>query len=104
MSDSVKDIAAAQARATAAREDLVATLGEIQARLQPKTLIHEGLDKIKERGTQIADETMDAARAKPALAGTIAGAAVLFVARRPIARLLGRLFFRRTETEAGLTG
>lgn len=89
----------ARVEALEAHARLTGTIAEIRARLQPDLLARRGIDRLQERASEVAHSTVDAARARPAVAGSIGGAALLFLLRRPIARLIGRLFLRRDETE-----
>lgn len=98
MSTTARDVARAQAEAEASRARLMGTIGELQVRLQPKVLAHDAATRLKVRGSELADDAMDAARERPGVVGAAAGAIVLFLLRRRIGRLVGRLFSGRDET------
>jgi len=98
------DVRRAQAEAEAARSKLMGTVHELQARLQPKVLAHDAATRLKERGTAFADDTMEAARERPGVVGAAAGAVVVFLLRRRIGRLAGRLFLKRDETAGARAG
>jgi len=96
-------LAQAQESAREARTRLANTISDIRARIQPDVLAREGMDKLRERGNALVHDATEAARARPTVVGTAIGAALLLILRKPIARLIGRLFFRRDETEARAT-
>ena len=86
------DIAIAQARAHAARADLVATLGILQERLTARALMRQAADA----GQSAARKGADAARRHPAaLAGAVAAAGLLLGRHRIAAAFRRR---RRGET------
>ncbi|MDX3885444.1 MAG: DUF3618 domain-containing protein [Sphingomonas sp.] len=91
------DIANARARAAAARARLGGTLGEIQARLNPKALAREAWDELREHGEELAAEALAAAKEKPARTAAIAGGVALFLARKPIVRGIMHLLAKRDE-------
>lgn len=84
------NIKLARARADAARARLTDTVGEIKAHLAPESILHNVGEKLKDNGQAIAQSGMETARRNPAIAAGAAAAAVLLLARRPIARLFGR--------------
>ncbi|MEG3122767.1 DUF3618 domain-containing protein [Sphingomonas sp. GB1N7] len=80
----------AEARSTAARSRLAATLSLLQSRLSPKALAQEAASNLIAKGQEIATEGVDAAKRHPfKIAGALAAAGLLF-ARRPLSRLLTR--------------
>ena len=87
------DIRMAEARARAARADLIATLGIIQERLTARSLMRQAADA----GQEAARKGADAARRNPgALAGAVAVAG-LFLARHRVAALFRRNKSRETS-------
>lgn len=85
--------AALQARL--ARERLFDTAHELQARLDPNTLIDEAVEGVKSTASGFANTTADAARRRPGVAAGAAGVALLLVIRKP----LGRLFRRKPKRD-----
>ena len=58
-------IAAAEARAAAARQRLTATVGELQERLAPQALAKEAADTLSDAGRKALDTGVETARANP---------------------------------------
>jgi len=99
--DSLKD---AQDAARDARTRLADTVAEIKARLAPGVLAGQAREKVKEEAVELGERAMDAARARPTLAGLSAGAVFLLLFRKPLGRLIGRVFSKRSETTGPATG
>lgn len=81
MSDAT-GIAAAEARAAAARQRLTSTVGELQDRLAPQALVKEAADTLSDAGRRALDTGVETARANPA---AVMGGGVLlamFLARK----------------------
>lgn len=100
MSGTEKDVARARAEATRARMRLAATMGEIQDRLNPRTLLSDAWQEVREHGQDLVDEAIQTARAKPVATSAMAAAVIALFAREPIWRAVTGLFFRRRETSA----
>ncbi|QDX24978.1 phosphatase [Sphingomonas suaedae] len=75
----------AEARSRNARERLFGTLGAIQHKLNPMTLAQDAVENV---AIGVARDTVATVRANPRTVATVAGAALLFLARKPLARLL----------------
>ena len=75
----------AQARSRDARERLFGTLGEMQTRLNPVTLAQDAVETV---ATGLMRDGIRTVRTRPRAIATAAGLAVLFMARKPLARLL----------------
>lgn len=84
------DIAVAEARATAAKLRLTATLAALQARLAPKALAREAAHGLIAKGQDFAQGGLDAAKKHPLPLAGVAAALGLFLARKPIAKLITR--------------
>ncbi|HSX54327.1 MAG TPA: hypothetical protein VLG14_03440 [Sphingomonas sp.] len=78
-------LAEAQARSRSARQRLLGTLDEMQGRLNPVTLAQDAVENVAGRLLRDGVETV---RARPKALAAAAGLAVLFMARKPLARLL----------------
>ena len=101
MTDPTADIAAAERRATEARERLTDDLHKLQTKLNPKTLAREAARNAADKGRDVARSAADAGqsaayqgmdyvRANPApVAGAVAVTG-LFLLRKRIARLFRR--------------
>lgn len=84
-------VAIAEARSTAARARLSATLSRLQTRLSPKALAQEAASTLLEKGKDLAAGSVDAAKRNPTKAAGTVAAVGLFLARRPLTRLVHRL-------------
>jgi ElaB/YqjD/DUF883 family membrane-anchored ribosome-binding protein len=66
------------------RGELLDTVHELQARLAPRTLASDAWQKAKNKGADLAEDAVDAVKARPVAAGGVAAALGLFLARAPI--------------------
>lgn len=92
-------IEAAKREAEAARRRLDSTLVALQQRLHPKTLATEAWDGVKEKSNDLAEGAMDAVKQRPGAVSIAVGAAVLFLARKPLGRAVGKAFSRGEEDD-----
>lgn len=92
-------IEAAKREAEAARRRLDSTVAALQQRLHPKSLATEAWDGVKEKSGDLAEGALDAVKQRPGTVSLAIGAAVLFFARRPLGRAVGRVFSRGEEEE-----
>lgn len=104
MSGTEEDVERARQKALRARAQLAGTMGEILDRLHPRTLLSEVVENVRERGQGLADQAVDAARARPVAASAMAAAVLALFARGPISKALGTLISSRRETAAGDDG
>jgi hypothetical protein len=85
------EIDAAKAAVDRSRERLMSTAQELQDRLSPKTIARNTWQGAKEKGADLAENTVDAVRARPlAATGVIAGIA-MFLAREPLIDLASKV-------------
>lgn len=75
----------ARARSQSARQRLLGTLGDMQGRLNPVTLAQDAVENVAGR---LVRDSVQAVRARPKAIAAAAGLAVLFMARKPLAKLL----------------
>ena len=75
----------AEARSRNARARLFGTLGRMQDKLNPMALAQDAVENV---AIGVARDTVATVRANPRTVALVAGAAMLFLARRPLARLL----------------
>ena len=97
---SAEDVAKAQVEAQAARGNLTRTVGELQDRLNPRTLVQEGKDKLQDIRRDATDDIVGATRDYPRGTMAVGATVALLLLRRPLWRLGRRLFGRRKETPA----
>ena len=88
----IPEIARARAEAEAARHRLMDTAGELQERLKPATLARDAWAGAKAKGADLAEDAVDAVKARPLAATGVAAAIALFLAREPVIEMTGRLF------------
>lgn len=98
----------AEARSQAARERLLTTLGEVKTKLNPKTLAQDTVGNVASTMGNVANnvmrDTVETARARPGTVAAAAGVAVLFLARKPLARLIRRSRIHETTLSASFKG
>jgi hypothetical protein len=85
MNEAPPALAAAEARSIAARAQFLATLGEVKEKLNPAHLAQNAVGNVKDN---VVRGTVETVRTKPATVAAVAGAAILFLARKPLARLV----------------
>jgi hypothetical protein len=85
------EIAAARIAVEVARTKLFATAEELQERLSPKTLARGAWQGAKAKGADIAEDAVDAVRARPLAATGVMAAITLFLARGPLMDLAGKV-------------
>ncbi|HKX91836.1 MAG TPA: DUF3618 domain-containing protein [Sphingomicrobium sp.] len=96
------EMAAARVQADVARSRLIATAEELQDRLSPKKLSRDAWQGAKEKGADLAEDAVDAVRARPLAATGVVAAIALFLAREPLIDWAGKLtdgFTTRRETK-----
>lgn len=91
MSQDTPEIAAARIEAERARARLMETASQLQERLSPGTLAHNAWEGAKNKGADLAEDAVDAVRQRPALASGIVAAIAMFIARRPLIDLAGKV-------------
>lgn len=85
------EIAAARAEVERSRARVMATAHELQERLSPKTLARGAWQGAKEKGADLAENTVDAVKARPLATTGVIAAITMFLAREPLMDLAGRL-------------
>jgi ElaB/YqjD/DUF883 family membrane-anchored ribosome-binding protein len=88
------EIAAARAEVNRSRSRLLATAHELQDRLSPRTLARNTWEGAKEKGADIAENTVDAVKSRPLAATGVVAALTMFLAREPLFELAGRVVGR----------
>jgi ElaB/YqjD/DUF883 family membrane-anchored ribosome-binding protein len=84
-------VAAARDEVERRRARLMATAHELQGRLSPKTLARSTWQGAKEKGADLAEDAVDAVRARPLAATGVVAAITMFLAREPLMDLAGKL-------------
>lgn len=76
-----RDPDAARARARAARDKLMTTVGTVQERLKPRNIAQEAMENAKQSVSTIAREGTEAVRQRPWLAAAVTSGIGLVLAR-----------------------
>ena len=87
---------AAQQAARDARTRLSDTVCEIKARLQPSALAEQAKERVRGDLTLLAEKATTTAEERPAAVGLVTSAVALLLLRKPLGRLMGRIFDRNS--------
>jgi len=93
------DIEQAKRNAAAAKARMQTTVGALKQRLNPKTIAADAVENVKEKTGAIGERASDVARRRPVATGAAAGLAALIVFRKPVGKLVRRLFGRKAKEE-----
>jgi hypothetical protein len=88
---SEEEVKAAEFRVDRARSKMIGTLQEISGQLQPHRLVEEAWEKAKDKGADLAENAVDAVRARPFAATGVVAAITMFLAREPLFDLANKL-------------
>ena len=91
MSKESPEIAAARINAERARARMMSSAHELQERLSPRVLAQNAWEGAKMKGADLAEDAVDAVRRRPAAAGSVAAALILFLARHPLMDLAAKV-------------
>ena len=98
------EIAAARAEVERSRARVMTTAHELQERLSPKTLAKGALQGAKEKGADLAENAVDAVKARPIAATGVVAAITMFLAREPLmdaaSKIAGSFGEKRKTREA----
>ena len=84
-------IVQARREAEAARTRFFATAAELQERLRPGNLASNAWEGVKDKSGELADDAMQAAKARPVVVSAALAAFTLFLARAPIKSAVSNL-------------
>lgn len=90
MTDSPQ-VAAARIEVERRRARLMDRAQQLQDRLSPKTLARDAWTGAKEKGAGLAEDAVDAVRARPLAATGVVAAIAMFLAREPLIDLANQL-------------
>jgi hypothetical protein len=85
------DIAAARIEVERSRLRLLDTAHQLQDRLSPKVLAKDAWQGAKEKGADLAEDAVDAVRARPLAATGVVAAITMFLARGPLMDLASQV-------------
>ena len=94
MSDSAENLRRAEAGSEQARARLIGTLTEIQQRLSPKTLMAEAREEFQQKASEMIEEGIAFAKARPGLVSLAVAGLIAWLMRGPILRSLASAFSR----------
>lgn len=97
MSPATASIRDAKRRAEETRRRLMETAGELQQRLKPATLASNAWEGVKDKSGTLADDAVQAVKARPVATSAVLAAFTLFLARAPIKSVVSRLFSRDSD-------
>ncbi|MEA3063616.1 MAG: hypothetical protein QOJ27_44 [Sphingomonadales bacterium] len=89
----------AKQEAELARRRLAATAAELHQRLKPGALAHNAWAGVKDKSGEIADDAVEAVKARPVPVAAVLAAFTLFLARAPLKSAVSRLFSSSGEDE-----
>jgi ElaB/YqjD/DUF883 family membrane-anchored ribosome-binding protein len=93
MSD--EQVKAAEFEVDRSRRKLIGALQELSRQFEPHRLMEEAWEKAKDKGADLAEEAVDAVRARPYAATGVVAAIAMFIAREPLMDLAGKLVKRK---------
>ena len=91
MKEEPPSVLAARAEVEIARKRMLDTLGELQRQFAPRALVREAWETAREKGAELAEETVDAVKARPLAVTGVVAAITMFLAREPLMDLAGKL-------------
>jgi hypothetical protein len=95
------EVTAARIEVERRRARMMATAQELQHRLAPSTLARNTWDGAKEKGAELAEDAVDAVRARPLAASGAVAALTMFLARGPLLGLAGKLTGKNKNKSRG---
>src|SRR5207342_3806729 len=85
------EIAAARSEVEHSRARVMAAAQDLQERLSPKTIAKGAWQGAKEKGADLAEDAVDAVRARPLAATGVVAAITMFLAREPLIDLATKI-------------
>lgn len=95
-----RQLDAARIEVERTRARLMGSAHELQDRLSPKTLARGAWEGAKDKGADLAEDAVDAVRARPLAAGGAVAALTMFLAREPLLDLARRMFASKEKKPA----
>ena len=89
----------ARYEAEQAKKRLASSVGALQYRLKPGTLVNNAWEGVRDKGSDLADDALHAVKARPVAASGMLAGLVVFLAREPLWRGVSRLFSSRPKDE-----
>lgn len=80
------ELARAKYEAVQAKKRLTSTTGALQYRLKPATIANQAWEGVRDKGTELADDALQAVKERPGAASGALAAVIVFLARHPLWR------------------
>ncbi|HYW17262.1 MAG TPA: DUF3618 domain-containing protein [Allosphingosinicella sp.] len=96
---SAGELTMAKQEAERARRRLASTAAELQQRLKPGTIASNAWAGVKDKSGEIADDAVEAVKARPVPVAAALGAFTLFLARAPIKSAISWIFSGRDHDD-----
>ena len=93
-------VRAAELEVDRARARLLATVQDVSQQFEPHRLVGEIWESAKGKGADLAEDAVDAVRARPLAATGVVAAIAMFLAREPLFDLAGKLVSGASEKRA----
>ncbi len=93
-------VTAARIEVERRRGELLDTVHLLQARLAPRTLAADAWEKAKVKGADLAEDAVDAVKARPVAVGGVAAAIAMFLAREQIKDAAVKIYDAMTSKPA----
>ena len=94
-----RDIEQAKRNASRAKARMQSTVGALKQRLSPRNIVADAKGKVREKTGAVTQRASGAVRKRPAATTTAAGVAALVLFRKPVGKLIKRLFRRKPRQE-----
>ena len=82
----------AKVEAELSKKRLASTMSTLQERLKPGNLASEAWDGVRDKGGELADNTVQTVKDRPVAASGIVAAILVYLAREPLWKMAVRLF------------
>jgi hypothetical protein len=87
-------LARAQYEAEQAKKRLASTMGALQYRLKPGTLMNNAWEGVRDKSSDFADDALQAVKERPGAASRVVAAILIYIARDPLWRVVSKIFSR----------
>ncbi len=98
-SSATRQLEQAAAEVERSKRQLASSLGALQYRLKPGTLMNNAWEGVRDKSGEVADNTLQAVKNRPATVSGIIAAIILFLVREPLWRLIVDLFSDRGDEQ-----
>jgi hypothetical protein len=98
-SPATRQLEQAAAEVERSKRQLASSLGALQYRLKPGTLMNNAWEGVRDKSGEVADNTLQAVKNRPATVSGIIAAIILFLVREPLWRLIVDLFSNGEEQQ-----